>query len=287
MTACVVAGLFLNVLPAAAAVVSWSAAKNITGDTNISTIGTKVYAYFWLGLGDQKNTDTVNGVAFTGTGSVSTVGATSDIVLTKGPSPFFLVCDLPPDNLSGGTPLSASYKHLVGGAAYSDYDGDYFTVKLNNLTSGKTYQVELWSSYSQGDQASTKVSDSTGNSVTLKHSITSGYGSPGQYAIGTFTAGGTSLTLKLSGVGPFVPDKGAMLNAIQVRDVTGLVGVIVSKRNGLTTANNLQTSKIYDIRGRVVGISQNGKLAQSARAGIYILKSADATGKIVKHCVTR
>jgi fibronectin type 3 domain-containing protein len=189
----------------------WGPATLITADSDISTTGTLVYAYNWNG-----SNVTVNGVTFTGTRSVSNVG--TDLLLTQGPSP--LMCDLPANWISQGIPISQQYQALVGSAAYSDYAGDYFTVQLNNLINGHIYQIQIWSSDSYYDQASTMVSGLVGNSVTLKKDSNNGYGGAGQFTIGTFTASGSSLVLTLTGVGPFVPDKGAMLNALQVRDIT-------------------------------------------------------------------
>ena len=192
----------------------WGPATLITADSDISTAGTLVYAYNWNG-----SNVTVNGVTFTGTRSVSAVG--SDLLLTKGPDPYFLVCDLPPNWISQGIPISPQYQALVGSAAYSDYAGDYFTVQLNRLVNGRVYQIQIWSSDSYSDQASTSVSGLYGSPLTLKKDSNNGLGGAGQFATGTFTASGTSLVLTLTGVGPFIPDKGAMLSALQVRDITG------------------------------------------------------------------
>jgi fibronectin type 3 domain-containing protein len=202
---------------ASAADVNWGAATLITADSDVSTSGTLVYAYNW------NSTDaTLNGVTFTGTRSVSTVD--TNLVLTPAPS-FPLVCDLPAGYTSQSMSISQQYQNLLGGAAYSDYAGDYFTVQLNNLVVGHIYQVQIWSCDSYYDQASTTVSDPAGDSVTLKKNNNNGLGGAGQFTIGTFTADGPSLVLTLVGVGPFVPDKGAMLNALQVRDISGGTGI--------------------------------------------------------------
>ncbi len=240
--------------------VSWGAATYITADNDISTSGTLLYAYNWNGTNA-----TVNGVTFTGTRSVSTVGA--DLILTKGPAPFFLVCDLPADFISQGMSVSQEYKHLVGSAAYSDYEGDYFTVQLKRLISGHTYQVQIWSNDSYYDQASTKVSDPSGNSVTLKKNRTNGLGGEGQFTIGTFTASETSLTLTLGGVGPFIPDKGAMLNAIQVRDLSDGGG-----GSGITWGPAINIAGDADI-------SKSGTL-------LYAYNSADSDGSVTLNGVT-
>ncbi|MDD5676180.1 MAG: hypothetical protein PHC61_18555, partial [Chitinivibrionales bacterium] len=86
----------------------------------------------------------------------------------------------------------------------------------------------------------------------------------------------------LSGPSSGGNDKSALMNGLQVRELPA-TGIIVKNTNTMPLVNsNFQRATIYDIRGRVVGISQNGKLAQSARAGIYLLKSAAVSEKIVK-----
>ncbi|MDD5673441.1 MAG: hypothetical protein PHC61_04715 [Chitinivibrionales bacterium] len=266
---CFVACLGLNAVSSlAATAVSFSPATLISSDNDISTVGTLVYAYNWNG------TDaTVNGVTFKGTRNTTTVG--SDLSFPS-PGPG---CDFPPDFCAGGTTLSAAYQHLLGGAAYEDYEGDWWRLQLKGLVVGHSYHVQMWSMLSYYDQASTRISDSSGNSVTLKKDNTNDYGGRGQFTIGTFTANATTLTLTLTGIGPFIPDKGALLNAMQLRDITN-VGVVAKSKN-VTAVNNFGKGMIYDIQGRRIGVSVNGGLPHNGPAGILLLKSGASAEKVV------
>ncbi|MDD5675820.1 MAG: hypothetical protein PHC61_16740, partial [Chitinivibrionales bacterium] len=151
----------------------------------------------------------------------------------------------------------------------------------NNLTIGHNYQIQIWSSDAYYDAGNTTIT--CGDSVVLDKNKTNATG-PGQYVIGTFTAGGTPLKLTFSGTQLGSGDKGPVINGLQVRE-SGTTGVIAPIRNIVAAGANLQNAqnvRIYDVRGRMLGISPNGKLPQNARAGIFILKSADASVKIVR-----
>ena len=253
---------------ASAASVTWSAPKYLTADSDISTAGTLVSAYFWLGIGDSGNV-TVNGVTFTGTTSVSTVGP--NLTLAD-PGDYGLSAGLPPGACCRGiTSLSTNYLRLVNCAAFLDY-ATYFTVQLNNLVVGHIYQVQLWSCDSYYDTASTEVSDPDGNSVTLVKSESGNYGGVGQFTIGTFTADAPSLVLTLTGVGPFSPDKGPMLNALQLRDVTSGSSITWSSAMNIAGDTDVSTSGTqlyaYDALTASGVLALNGVTFMNATNGI-------------------
>ncbi|MDD5672792.1 MAG: Ig-like domain-containing protein [Chitinivibrionales bacterium] len=189
--------------------ITWGAPMNISGDADVSTAGTLVYAYNWSGINQ-----TINGVTFTGTSSIANVGGGSpyNIVLANGTGTVGLNQPYP----QAATGLSAAYLALLNNFPAVSNPGASFTVTLQNLTVGKTYTVQVWAntSYYQGGQT---VSFTSGNTVVLKKQVNNGGGTNyGQYAIGTFTASSTTLpiTVNSSSSGGY---PGAVLNAIQVR----------------------------------------------------------------------
>ncbi|MDD5674884.1 MAG: hypothetical protein PHC61_12010 [Chitinivibrionales bacterium] len=250
-----------------AAGITWGAPTNIHADADISTTGTLKYAYNWSGTNV-----TVNGVTFTGTTSKGAVG--NDILIAVG-TPWLEYGNFWVNGRSSA--LSANYQKLLSGANFADYEGDYWTLQLKNLVSGKTYQIQVWASGYWSDNGIVKISDPSNSSVSLNKD--------GQFAIGTFTASATSLLLTLSGLAPFVPDKGAILNAIQLREVSG-TGVIAINRN-VAVAGSSGKAALYDIRGRLIGISENGLLPQGHAAGAYLLKSGASSVKLVPHGAVR
>ncbi|MDD5673610.1 MAG: hypothetical protein PHC61_05585 [Chitinivibrionales bacterium] len=265
----------LNVVSVFAATITWGTPAYVKDSSDVSTTGTLKYAYSWSG-----QNVTINGVTFTGTLSAGNVGASSpyNLVLASNTSgwPGVGTFFRSPDGVTG------QYATVfLPSAVFTDF-AITFTITLNNLTSGHAYMLQIWSedSYYNGGTATIVC----GNSVTLSKNKT-GMTGPGQYVIGTFTADGTAPVLTISGTYTAGADKAGVINGLQVREVTG-TGVIATNKNIATTANNLQNARIYDLRGRLLGISENGTLPQSARTGIYILKSAEMAGKKLTKLVT-
>ncbi len=201
------------VSPAQAAPISWGAATNITGDTDVSTNGVLVAAYNINGADT-----TVNTVSF----ETLNVGSVTDT--SSGTAPF--------------TGLSAAYQDLLGTAFSSSSD---FELGIVGLTVGQLYEFQVWSNNSADEfHYGVKVGDSASfsNSVLLS----SGSGPLdnyllGQYVIGTFTADVDSQTIYFS------PDEVANVNGFQLRAIyaavpepdailifgTGLTGLAVSR----------------------------------------------------------
>lgn len=180
--------------------ITWGTPATISGDTDVSTVGTFKYAYHWDG-----GNNTVNGVPFTGTTSMTTGG--SDVRLygfggyynafTSSVAPF--------------VSLSPEYKAMLVGSAYDGNVG----VTLNNLTAGKQYAVQVWCQDPRNiGGRSAILSSIAGNSVTLDYNSTDSDGGVGQYSIGTFTALSTVQTFTIE-----APGSSTQLNALQVREL--------------------------------------------------------------------
>jgi glucuronoarabinoxylan endo-1,4-beta-xylanase len=207
--------------------ITWSAAANISSDSDVSTLGKLLYAEDWGAAA------TVNGVPFTldtsstGDSKVAILfpskAGTSQTAVAGTGSPY-----------SG---LSTAYKSLnkglvygVTGATGATTSG---TITLQGLTVGNSYQVQVWINDSRSGASGgansypTRVATLTspgGNSVSLAHYVggtsTSPSGGLGQYAIGAFVADATTQPIyetdsntTSGGTG------GTQLNAIQVANV--------------------------------------------------------------------
>ncbi|MDD5675792.1 MAG: ADP-ribosylglycohydrolase family protein [Chitinivibrionales bacterium] len=255
-------------------VVTWGSPAYVKDSTDVVKTGTLKYAYVWIGT-DR----TLNSVPFKGTGSATNVG-TSPYDLTIAPVSGSVAPGV--DQMAFRVPdgVTGTYGNMLQAGLFVDY-ADKYTITLNNLTSGHNYQIQIWSCDAYYDGGNTTIT--CGDSVVLDKSKVNGLGA-GQYVIGTFTAGATAPKLTFSGTQGGSGDKGPVINALQVRE-NGTTGVIAPKGNIVAAGANLQNAqnaRIYDVRGRMIGISPNGKLPQNARSGIYLLKSADASVKIVK-----
>jgi hypothetical protein len=202
--------------------ISWGSAQNITGDSDISTLGTLLYAYNIGGPGVAA--PTVNGVPFSSfafppnfTSQNATVG---DMTISENPG--FLLSSNSVGSTSGNfSLLSNGYQHLLGTGGFADIPGT-ITVFLGGLTAGQDYLVQWWSN----DSVPTGSFDGTGAGyefigftpeVTLDSNTADAAGGLGQFAIGNFTATGSSLSFQLkgSGSGLALP----LINAIQVRNI--------------------------------------------------------------------
>jgi hypothetical protein len=204
------------------AAITWQTAQTITGDSDVQTAGTLVYAYTFGSL--SVSATTVNGVNFAAFG-LNNVGYPQSVTVgnvTLAESPGWLD---PATGLgaAGGpyTSLSAGYQSLLGEGA-SASDPFTITVTLDGLTAGRQYSLQWWSSNSSGTTASygaalssTTAYDAFSNQVTLSSTA----GGIGQYVVGTFTATGSIEFFNLespSGSGLTAP----LMNALQLRDIT-------------------------------------------------------------------
>lgn len=199
---------------ASAATVVWGTPQTISGDNDVDTSGTLLYAY---NLGQSSVTSsTVNGVTFAAfpfpIGASSTTVTVGSVTISESPS--FLVSY---GSLGSGSGpygnLSAAYLALLdsGGGAGAP---DTLTVTLGGLSSGQDYVFQWWLSNAAPIPPISSVSASATNVVTLDSNLTNTAGGLGQFVIGTFTAGGASETLNFTGIGGW-----PLINALQVRAV--------------------------------------------------------------------
>jgi nitrous oxide reductase accessory protein NosL len=191
--------------------ISWSTPTTISNPTDISTIGTLLYAY----NGSDSDT-TVNGVTFTGENGTTNwgVGVTLLGWSEWTPSDFeggksqWSTSNSPWDNLPAG------YKTMLQGGTYS-WSG-VSTVKLNNLVVGHQYQVQVWAHTCDNSVATELVSGA--NTVALAVNSLQALDGLGQFVIGTFTANATTQSFTMDG-----NTGNRQINAIQVRDISGNV----------------------------------------------------------------
>jgi len=165
--------------------ITWGTAQNISGNSDVVTTGTLVYAYNF-GAASVSST-TVNGVTFapfaiSGTGT-TTVGSTS---LTISSSDFASNSNFG----SGSAPysgLSSAYQTLLS-AGTGDTNGSSISLSISGLTSGQAYTFEWWTNDAApffGENLTTTATAT--NAVTLSSNPSDTAGTPGQYVIGTFT----------------------------------------------------------------------------------------------------
>jgi len=207
---------------AAPPAIVWGSPQNVSGDSDVSTTGSLVYAFTFGGTATPPSA-TVNGVTFSPftipAGNITTV-TVGDVTVTEFPGNLFAYNTFG----SASAPfsgLSSSYQSLLGSGAYAD-QAPSITVSLGGLTAGQQYQLQWWTNNSANinpAESGTGFTDTTataGNSVTLDANTTNTVGGLGQYAIGTFTAGGPTQTFLLEETsGGFNP----LINALQVRAV--------------------------------------------------------------------
>jgi hypothetical protein len=129
---------------ARAATITWGTATTISGDTDVSTVGTFLGAYS-LNAGGG----TINGVTFTSNSS-GTLG--SNFTFSTAGTGY---------NSFGGNAnpyngLSTAYKTLLTNDRYGIKTA---TVTINNLTIGRQYSVQIWANDSRG----------TGGGLRLAH----------------------------------------------------------------------------------------------------------------------
>lgn len=207
--------------------ITWGAAQTISGDSDVSTSGSLVYAYTF-GTTSVAAT-TVNGVNFAAFGISNTPTTSSATVgsLTLQEVPGVLASY---SNLGGSgapfTSLTSGYQALLSSGGSAD-NPSTITVSLGGLIAGNQYSVQWWSSNSAGvtghfgfSLGSTIASDPYANQVTLSSTA----GGLGQYVIGTFTAVSSVLDFTLEA--PSVGNNSPLINALQLRDLsaTGVPG---------------------------------------------------------------
>lgn len=204
--------------------ITWGSATTVSGDSDVSTSGTLLYAYNVGASGVSSatvNTVTFASYVFPSFPSAQTVTVGS-VTFTESPGILWGSNSLG----SASTPfsnLSSGYKTLLGSAGGAD-NPVTITATLGGLTVGNQYQLQIWTSNPSNASLpyGTIIGDTTftaGNSVTLDPNTTNASGGLGQYVIGTFTASGVTRTFTMNSSG-----SAPSLSAFQVRDITPIPG---------------------------------------------------------------
>ncbi len=203
--------------------VTWGTPTTISGDSDVDTVGTLVYA-FNFGSGTTATTQTINGVMFQpfaiDNNALSSTATAGNVTLTE--SNGYLIADVDTGSTNAPfTGLSANYRSLLATEVYSSNLAT-MQVDLGGLTNGTAYRLQWWTNdssnyfYAGSPFFENVIGGGASGNVTLDSSTANTNGGLGQYVIGTFTASGTtaSFTLTGSGTGAW---QFPMMNALQVR----------------------------------------------------------------------
>ncbi|MDR2981171.1 MAG: PEP-CTERM sorting domain-containing protein [Puniceicoccales bacterium] len=223
--------IILSAAQLGAATISWQTAQTISGDTDVATTGSKVYAYNFTA---DTTTATVNGVLFdAGTGKINeghfsdTIG---NITFVAQGNPTLSTAYVISSNSSAfagtsGSPfntLSTSYQSILKSALGNDggsASSKSMLVTLDGLTANQEYMIQFWVNDSRGTPSLSSrveyVSDTLGTSGSqqLKFNTAGAEGGLGQYIIGTFTADNTSQSFYLNS------SNTTQMNALQLRAI--------------------------------------------------------------------
>ena len=224
---------------------------NITGSSNVATVGNPVYAYNWTNV-----TETVNNVTFTGASNQN--GGTN--VTTTGFNGYT-------NSAYGGGP--SSYNGMLAGGMYLD-NSPSATVSLNALTAGHQYAVQFWVNDQRNLGRTENLSSAGGNTVKLSYDYSGTSGGYGQYALGYFTSNGTSTTINVS-----PNNNDVQMNAIQLRDVTNLGYWNGTANNGTWDSNTSANfcTNVYNAPLAAGAFSQATSATQNAYFGDYYYNS--------------
>ena len=193
----VLAAVLLAGAPARAGTIVWGLPTTISGDADVSTLGTTLSAHNLAGP-----TISINGVTFvatafgnidphfTLTGGGSLTG--SDGGFGSAQPPF--------------ASLSANYKDLLDSGGFTqDFVAQPpppITLLARNLTVGTVYEFQWWANEANSlDFTRTTTATSGGLGVTLDHNVQNVDGGLGQFAVGTFLADATTQEITFQGAG--------------------------------------------------------------------------------------
>lgn len=198
------------------ATITWGAPTTISTEADIVNPGSLTYAYAF-----SNTATTINGVAFAGTNATASVGG-GNITMTS------LTGNTTTNFGAAGTAYNAigtTYQNLIKGGSFGGSAAS--TVTLNNLTVGRKYAVQFWvndSRVGSGGTATRKETVATGVELAFYAGGTSASaaGGVGQFVVGSFTADATTQAFTLTPSGG--SSSSAQINAIQVRDITGISG---------------------------------------------------------------
>ena len=180
----------------------WGSAQDMAGDTDVIVpTGSLIDAATFFGSAVTVNSVTFNPLTSNG-GSYSDASGNISITTPSGGAGPYTTA------FSTSSPSSTNYSNLTSVIGYTV--GNTGQVTLSGLTNGNTYQVEVWSYW---------TSTATGGSTTFTGTTPVNLLSTnGQYALGTFTASGTTETF---GYAVNASDNHAVINAVTVFETSG------------------------------------------------------------------
>lgn len=209
----------LTPLATSSSLITWGAAQNMSGNSDVSTTGVLFDAATFYGAAV-----TVNGVTFNRLVSNGTIEGYTDYSDGK-------ISANSPGNAPGAytsaftttSPSSVAYSDLTSVLGFCYFTNG--TVALTGLTVGDSYQIQVWA-WDAGAGSNAHTTLTGANSVTL-------FPETGQFAIGTFTAAANSVAFNYNYVSQY-----GVINAIAVRDTTITTGVTYTQWSNNYFASN-------------------------------------------------
>jgi hypothetical protein len=206
-------GLLVGSHTADAGKITWSGQSLITGDSDVSTQGSAVYAY---SLGNN-TIPIVNGVLFVPAvshdGSPDFDYSDSNVLLHNYTQYTGFGA---PNTVTPGS----QYASLLTSAGYAEPAGNDMVFTLN-VTSGQSYLLRVWANDARGFHVGSaeNLTDSSGGAagtLTIAQPYTSGFG--GSFITGTFTADAGTEVITIHGT---IDEQ--QVNAFELRNVTPAV----------------------------------------------------------------
>ena len=245
---------------AQAATITWGSAQDDTDlASDVRVNGTFVDAV--TTYGNKSGSDvTLNGVTFkhysSSSGSTLTFG-TSGISMTY-----------PTTNLNFNTsPVATAYRQLRRDSMYAQNGSG--TITLSNLTSGYNYQVQVWAPDWNGN-----IDARFDNQVTILGRNYSA-GNHSQYAVGTFTADGTTQVIN------FVAGPGGYCyapTAISLRDVSVADPAISATGSPLAALSTTYGTASSAASFTVSGANMAAGIAVTPPVGLEVSTDSATTG---------
>jgi hypothetical protein len=225
LTLVCMAGFSMHCADAQAALVdiTWGAATNISGDSDVDTTGTLVYAYNF-GSSSSATTQTINGVTFQPFEIQFFFASQTTGNVTVSEDAGYLIADLDVGSVNAPfSGLSESYRALLSSEVYSSNFAT-MQIDLGGLTPGNSYRLQWWTNdssaitYGPSLYFENMFASGSSSSVTLDANPSGTNGALGQYVIGTFTASNATESFTLVGSGTGIWNF-PMMNALQLRTV--------------------------------------------------------------------
>ena len=200
------------------AAITWTGG-DITGDSVVSTNGTSVFAI--SGSASSGQDVQVNGVNFV----QANLASAGSLAQTQSPGNESLTTTIANESsnafLDGGL---GAVGDIIRGGWWRGSVENTATLTLTGLTIGDSYEVQIFSSDAR-DPAIDGFTTTLGNGeggpgITLELNNQPEGGAAGDFALGTFTADSSTLTIELAGFINGVSDSGRLqVNAIQLRNL--------------------------------------------------------------------